>query len=344
MPEDDARFPSRTGRFACKRPILVTSAGRSSWTTKGDWRTMSTATRPAIRGAAQGSRAAAGHRCLRAMRPADEPALHRTRRRLSRLHMPCRSRSGRGTALPGGARAAGRCQGRKRILLEALTPDRIAIAIAALGQIEEETRQLERQWALRRERARYEAERARRQYDAVEPENRLVARSLERVWEEKLRAAEAIEQDYERWRADEPLVLSEADRAGAADAWARTCRASGMLHRRQRPNERASCVSSSARSSSTRSACQGQVWFKILWQSGATSEHSLQRRVHTYGDYIDLEQTAAACDGAQRRGQDGQGNRCDAERGRLPSGTRLARSEATMSGCCASAGAFPPSR
>ncbi|MER9606403.1 hypothetical protein [Mesorhizobium sp. M0243] len=61
---------------------------------------------------------------------------------------------------------------------------------------------------------RYEAERARRQYDAVKPENRLVARSLERVWEEKLRAAEAIEQDYERWRHAEPLVLSESHRQG----------------------------------------------------------------------------------------------------------------------------------
>jgi hypothetical protein len=40
---------------------------------------------------------------------------------------------------------------------------------------------------LRRERARYEAERVRRQYDAVEPENRLVARSLERAWEDRLR-------------------------------------------------------------------------------------------------------------------------------------------------------------
>jgi hypothetical protein len=39
-------------------------------------------------------------------------------------------------------------------------------------------------------RRRYEAERARRQYDAVEPENRLVARSLERAWEDKLRAVE----------------------------------------------------------------------------------------------------------------------------------------------------------
>jgi hypothetical protein len=85
----------------------------------------------------------------------------------------------------------------ERTLLDALVPDQIAIAVAALRQLQEETRRLDKQWALRRERAGYEAERARRQYDAVEPENRLVARSLERASEEKLRAAEAIKQDYE---------------------------------------------------------------------------------------------------------------------------------------------------
>ena len=62
----------------------------------------------------------------------------------------------------------------ERLLLEALTPDRLALAIAALGELENEARALEHQWSLKRERARYEAERARRQYDAVEPENRLV--------------------------------------------------------------------------------------------------------------------------------------------------------------------------
>ena len=34
---------------------------------------------------------------------------------------------------------------------------------------------------------------------------------------------------------------------------------------------------------------QGQVWLKIVWQTGATSEHRLQRRVRAYRDYIDLE-------------------------------------------------------
>jgi hypothetical protein len=34
---------------------------------------------------------------------------------------------------------------------------------------------------------------------------------------------------------------------------------------------------------------RGQVWLKIAWKTGAISEHRLQRRVHTYRDYIDLE-------------------------------------------------------
>lgn len=69
----------------------------------------------------------------------------------------------------------------ERLILAALTPDRIALAVAAVGEIEQEARLIEQQWSLKRERARYDAERARRQYDAVEPENRLVARSLERA-------------------------------------------------------------------------------------------------------------------------------------------------------------------
>ncbi|MGY3079676.1 hypothetical protein ACVWZZ_006084 [Bradyrhizobium sp. LM6.10] len=65
------------------------------------------------------------------------------------------------------------------VVLDAVVPDQIEIALAAAGK--QESRQLGRQ-ALRVERARYEAER-----------NRLVARSLERVWEEKLRVVETVE-------------------------------------------------------------------------------------------------------------------------------------------------------
>ena len=100
----------------------------------------------------------------------------------------------------------------ERLILEALTPDRIALAVAALGEIEAESRTMERQWTLKRERARYDAERARRQYDAVEPENRMVARSLERVWEERLRRADQIEHEYNAWRREQAVTISESDR------------------------------------------------------------------------------------------------------------------------------------
>ena len=72
------------------------------------------------------------------------------------------------------------------LVLAALAPERIALALEALGQLELEINALERQWQLRLERARYEAQRAQRQYDAVEPDHRLVARTLESQWEAKL--------------------------------------------------------------------------------------------------------------------------------------------------------------
>jgi hypothetical protein len=88
------------------------------------------------------------------------------------------------------------------LALAALAPDRLALAVA-WGAFEEEARLLERQSSLRRERAHY----------AVEPENRLVARSLERAWEERLREVEQIEAEYQSWRREQPVSLSAADRA-----------------------------------------------------------------------------------------------------------------------------------
>jgi hypothetical protein len=54
-----------------------------------------------------------------------------------------------------------------QILLEALAPDQVKIAVAAVDQMTNEARQIEQQWSLRRERARYEAERARRLYTLI---------------------------------------------------------------------------------------------------------------------------------------------------------------------------------
>jgi hypothetical protein len=148
-----------------------------------------------------------------------------------------------------------------------------------------ETRLLEQQWALKRERARYEAERARRQYDAVEPENRLVARSLERVWEEKLRQVEAIEQAYEAWRREQGTPLGESDRADVlalAQDLPRVWHGATAAERKRILRLVVHDVVLDQKRE------QGVVWFRISWQTGATSEHQLQRRVRSYADCANL--------------------------------------------------------
>jgi hypothetical protein len=80
--------------------------------------------------------------------------------------------------------------------LEALQPAQLEVSLATLAQLEVQARQLDRQWELRLERAHYQADLARRRFLAVEPENRLVARSLERDWNEQLAAGQRLEQEY----------------------------------------------------------------------------------------------------------------------------------------------------
>src|SRR5262249_9135833 len=69
-------------------------------------------------------------------------------------------------------------------ILAAVQPAALEASLAAVAAVERERAELTRHWQLRRERARYEAERAARQYQACEPENRQVARELERRWED----------------------------------------------------------------------------------------------------------------------------------------------------------------
>ena len=98
------------------------------------------------------------------------------------------------------------------VFLEALRPAALQTTLEAFAVMERERRDVDRHWQLRIERARYEAERAQRQYDAVEPENRSVARSLEARWNAALEALEALKGEYAVMRRTDLLALDEADR------------------------------------------------------------------------------------------------------------------------------------
>lgn len=82
-----------------------------------------------------------------------------------------------------------------RTFLEAMQPAQLEVSLAALDQVEDQARKIDRQWQLRIERAQYEADLARRRFMAVDPDNRLVARTLERDWNEKLADHQRLERD-----------------------------------------------------------------------------------------------------------------------------------------------------
>jgi DNA invertase Pin-like site-specific DNA recombinase len=97
--------------------------------------------------------------------------------------------------------------------LEAISPAGAEAAILAqsLGDAEHQTAL--KQFRLQVERARYETERAERRYRSVEPENRLVARTLEAEWESKLQDLRALQSELTRKEQEQRLQLTPAQQA-----------------------------------------------------------------------------------------------------------------------------------
>ena len=99
-----------------------------------------------------------------------------------------------------------------QLFLEAMRSAQLTVSIAALEQIEVRTKQIDHQWQLRIERARYDAELAKRRFCAIDPENRLVARNLERDWNERLVEIERLEREYTSLPRPSTLVASPEER------------------------------------------------------------------------------------------------------------------------------------
>ena len=96
--------------------------------------------------------------------------------------------------------------------LEALKPAALEISLRVAADLEQERNNLKKHWERQLERAKYEVERSYRQYNASEPENRLVTRTLEKKWEESLAAEEKLKQEYNKFLADQSKILSSTER------------------------------------------------------------------------------------------------------------------------------------
>jgi DNA invertase Pin-like site-specific DNA recombinase len=176
------------------------------------------------------------------------------------------------------------------LVLEAVRPAGLELSLRADEQARRDRDRVREAWRHKIERATYNADRARRQYDAAEPENRLVARELERRWEEALASRRQVEEDYARFEADLAREMSAADRdrirALAADLpalWSSptTCGADRrevvrLLIERVELNRRGET---------------DVIEVVVSWRGGAVSRHVIRQRVRGYaqlGRFADL--------------------------------------------------------
>jgi DNA invertase Pin-like site-specific DNA recombinase len=97
-------------------------------------------------------------------------------------------------------------------VLRALEPAALELSVRACEDIERERQRLSRHWEQLLERARYESCQAERHYRAVDPENRLVARTLEQQWEQTLREEQRLKEEYDRFLQQMPQELTPAEK------------------------------------------------------------------------------------------------------------------------------------
>lgn len=177
--------------------------------------------------------------------------------------------------------------------LEALTPAAVEAALLAEKNLEADHDAAIAQWRLQVERIGYEADRAERRYRAVEPENRLVARTLESQWEQCLNKLKDAENELERRQRQRPGRLTPDQRARIGTL------GKDLKHVWQAPTtthrDRKELLQSLLEEVNIKlDRDKSQAHLTLRWQSGAISELQVNLRyrkvppIRTEQDTIDL--------------------------------------------------------
>ncbi len=174
-----------------------------------------------------------------------------------------------------------------REVLRALEPAALDLSLRAIGNVEQERKRLHGQWRQSLERAGQEVARAERQYQAVEPENRLVARTLEARWEDALKRQRQVAEEYHRFLARLPASIGAADRErirSLSGSIAALWHAAGTAAVDRKQIIR--CVVERVILVSEKSTENNHV--TIVWQGGMTTQHEVARPVSTYTQLKDF--------------------------------------------------------
>lgn len=210
--------------------------------------------------------------------------------RSRRVVYRCRSpeQSGTGTGACWTVSGAAIDQQIAEAFLIAAQPPELELALAVANEAQRQVGDLNEQWRLRIERSRYEARHAERRYKAVDPDNRIVARTLEAQWEEKLRELEEAEHEYERARQRKCLVLSDEDKqriVALARDLPRVWRSTSTTNQ-QRKNLLRILVREVTLTPIDVPRRGTRV--QVLWESGGISEYRLSRMRNVSGTQVAL--------------------------------------------------------
>lgn len=164
--------------------------------------------------------------------------------------------------------------------LAATQPSEVDLSFAVAREVEHQAGEIERQWKSRLERARYEAQLAERRYKAVDPDNRVVARTLERDWETKLRELQQLDEDYQRSRQIEKVDLTDTERDQVLSLARDLPRVWGSATTTNVQRKNLLRLLVQEITLTPVDVPQRMTRIQILWRSGAVTDAAAERRRH----------------------------------------------------------------
>ena len=177
-------------------------------------------------------------------------------------------------------------------VLAVLEPASLELSLSSAQDIERQRKKIDQQWRHRLERTQYDVDRATRQYHAVEPENRLVARELERQWEQQLLEHRQLQEKYDRFHSERPTTLTDTERdlirmlsSDIAGLW--------QAPRTTSADRKTIVRHLIERVVITAPAHTQHMDLTIHWAGGFTSEHHLIRPVARYDQLDNYDQLMA---------------------------------------------------
>jgi hypothetical protein len=173
---------------------------------------------------------------------------------------------------------------------EAICPAQLDALEAILAAQRQERERLEQQWQEQLKRAQYESHLARRQYDAVDPENRLVAAELERRWEAKLQQLRQTEEAYHHFQQTPlPEKIPEALRETFKNVSSQLPELWPQLSNPQKKELLRSLI----RQVIIKRPVPDRIEMRIVWVSGCYTDHATLTPIHAEQNVSGYDQMVA---------------------------------------------------